>query len=60
MIEMIDIGLVDAIAYQVQGKITEKEMKMVLAIFRKKIKKNEKLIIYQEVVSIGGANDRKI
>jgi len=55
MIKMIDIGLADAIAYQVQGKITEKEMKMVLAIFRKKIKKNEKLIIYQEVVSIGGA-----
>jgi hypothetical protein len=54
MIKMIDIGLADAIAYQVQGKITEKEMKMVLAIFRKKIKKNEKLIIYQEVVSIGG------
>ena len=36
MIKMIDIGLADAIAYQVQGKITEKEMKMVLAIFRKK------------------------
>lgn len=54
MIEMIDIGLVDAIAYRIEGKITEKEMKTVLAIFRKKIKKNEKLIIYQEVVSIGG------
>jgi hypothetical protein len=54
MIKMIDIGLADAIAYQIEGKITEKEMKKVLAIFRKKIKKNEKLIIYQEVVSIGG------
>jgi hypothetical protein len=54
MIKMIDIGLADAIAYQVEGKITEKEMKKVLAIFRKKIKKNEKLIIYQEVISIGG------
>ena len=26
MIEMIDIGMADAIAYRVEGKITEKEM----------------------------------
>jgi hypothetical protein len=55
MIEMINIGLADAIAYRIEGKITEEEMKMVLIIFKEKIRKNEKLIIYQEVVSVGGA-----
>lgn len=55
MIEMINIGLADAIAYRVDGKITEEEIKTVLIIFKEKIRKNEKLIIYQEVVGIGGA-----
>ncbi|NWH05873.1 hypothetical protein [Desulfobacter latus] len=41
MIEMIDIGLVDAIAYRIEGKITEKEIKTILAIFKKKIKKSQ-------------------
>lgn len=35
MIEMIDIGLDDAIAYRVKGKITEEQMKTVLSIFKK-------------------------
>ena len=55
MIEMLDIGLFDAIAYRIEGKITEDEMKTVLAVFKEKIEKNEKLIVYQEVVSINGA-----
>nr|WP_319393455.1 STAS/SEC14 domain-containing protein [uncultured Desulfobacter sp.] len=55
MIEIIDIGLTNAISYRIEGKITEEEMKTILAIFKEKIRKNEKLIIYQEVVSIGGA-----
>ena len=55
MIEMIDIGMDDAIAYRIEGKITEEEMKTVLSVFKKKVEKNEKLIVYQEVVSIGGA-----
>src|SRR6056297_1407865 len=52
---MIDIGMVDAIAYRIEGKITEEDMKTILAIFKEKIKKNQRLIVYQEVVSIGGA-----
>nr|WP_320192499.1 STAS/SEC14 domain-containing protein [uncultured Desulfobacter sp.] len=55
MIEMIDIGKTDAIAYRIKGKITAEEMKTVLCIFKEKIRKNNKLIIYQEVASIGGA-----
>ena len=55
MIEMIDIGMADAVAYRIEGKITEEDMKTILAIFKEKIEKNQKLIVYQEVVSIGGA-----
>ncbi len=54
MLEMIDIGIERAIAYRVGGKITEEEMKNVIDLFRKKIDRGEKLIIYQEVVSFGG------
>ncbi len=55
MLEMLDIGLENVIAYRVGGKVTEQEMKSVLSLFREKIELGEKLIIYQEVVSIGGA-----
>jgi len=53
MIEMINIGIEDAIAYRIKGKVTEEEMKAVLSVFKEKIEKNKKLIVYQEVVSIG-------
>ena len=55
MLEIIDIGLVNVIAYRLGGKITEEEMTSALDIFREKIAKGEKLIVYQEVESIGGA-----
>ena len=54
MLEMIDIGVENAVAYLLEGKITEEEMKSILSIFKEKIKKGEKLIVYQEIVSIGG------
>ena len=52
MLEMIDIGVQNAVAYRLEGKITEEEMKSVFSIFRKKVEKGEKLLVYQEVVSI--------
>ena len=55
MLEMIDIGVENTIAYRVGGKITEEEMKSIITVFKEKIDKGEKLNIYQEVVSIGGA-----
>jgi len=55
MLEMMDIGVENVVAYRLGGKITEEEMTSVLDIFREKIKKGEKLIVYQEVESIGGA-----
>ena len=55
MLKMIDIGIQNSVAYRVGGKITEEEMKFILSIFKEKIDKGEKLLIYQEVASIGGA-----
>lgn len=55
MLEMIDIGVENVVAYRLEEKITEAEMTSVLSIFREKISNGEKLNIYQEVVSIGGA-----
>ena len=54
MLELIDIGVENAIAYRLEGKITEEEMTTILSVFKEKIEKGEKLIVYQEVVSIGG------
>ena len=54
MLEMLDIGFERAVAYRLEGKITEEEMTSVFSIFKEKIEKGEKLIIYQEIVSIGG------
>jgi hypothetical protein len=54
MLEIIDIGIPDAVAYRLGGKITEDEMTSVIALFREIIDRGEKLIVYQEVVSFGG------
>ncbi len=54
MLKMIDIGVENAIAYRLEGKVTEEEMTAILAIFKEKIDKGERLNVYQEVVSIGG------
>lgn len=54
MLEMIDIGIEDAVAYRVGGKVTEEEMTAILTIFKEKIDNGERLNVYQEVVSIGG------
>lgn len=54
MIEMLDIGLDSAIAYRVEGKITEEEMKAILSVLKARVRNNQKINIYQEVVSFGG------
>ncbi len=55
MLEMMNIGVENVVAYRLAGKITEEEMTSVLDIFREKIDKGAKLFVYQEVESIGGA-----
>jgi hypothetical protein len=54
MLEMVDIGIENAVAYRLEGKITEEDMTSILAVFKEKIDKGEKIVVYQEVVSIGG------
>ena len=55
MIEMLDIGDTNVVAYRVGGKVTEEEMNSVLSIFKEKIQAGKKLSIYQEITSVGGA-----
>ena len=55
MIEMLDVGITNVVAYRVGGKVTEEEMNSVLSIFKEKIQADEKLSIYQEITSVGGA-----
>lgn len=54
MLEMIDIGVKNVVAYRLDGKITEDEMTSILTVFKEKIEKGKKLNVYQEVVGIGG------
>ena len=55
MLEMMDIGMETAVAYRLEGKITQAEMVSVISIFKEKIDKGDPLVVYQEVVNIGGA-----
>lgn len=54
MLEILDIGTDDIIAYRLEGKIAEEEVAQVLALFRKKIAEGSKINVYQEVISFGG------
>ena len=54
MLEIVDIGVENAIAYRIEGKVTEEDMTAILTVFREKIEKEQKLVVYQEVISIGG------
>ena len=54
MLEIIDIGIENVIAYRLDKKITEQEMVTVISMFRERIDKGEKLIVYQEVSGFGG------
>ncbi|WP_022664920.1 STAS/SEC14 domain-containing protein [Desulfospira joergensenii] len=53
MLEIVDIGVEDAIAYRVGAKFTKDEMNEVLSLFQEKIDKGEKLIVYQEIAGFG-------
>ena len=55
MIEFIDIGIENVVAYRLEGKISTDEMTEILDLFRSIIEKGDKINIYQEITSIGGA-----
>ena len=54
MLEIIDIGIDDAVAFRWGGKVTEAEMKFVFSVLKEKIEDHGKISVYQEVESIGG------
>jgi hypothetical protein len=54
MLEIIDIGIENAVAFRWGGKITEAEMKSVFFALKEKIKDYGKISVYQEIESIGG------
>lgn len=54
MLEIIDIGIENAVALRWGGKITEAEMKSVFSVLKEKIKDYGKISMYQEIESIGG------
>ena len=51
MIEILDIGIEDVVAYRIEGKVTEDEMKSVIAVFKEKIQG----LIPGDLQGIGGA-----
>ncbi|MBM9514607.1 STAS/SEC14 domain-containing protein [Desulfogranum marinum] len=54
MLDVIDIGVEQAIAYRVAGKITEEDMTTALTGIKDQIYNFGNVFIYQEIESIGG------
>lgn len=54
MLEFLDIGIEGVVAYRLEGKISTREMKEVLELFRTRIEKGEKIHLYQEITTLGG------
>lgn len=54
MLEMMDVGLENTVAYRVSGKITDDEMILALSTIKEKLAVYGYINIYQEVETIGG------
>ena len=54
MLEMIDIGINNAVAFQISGRITESDMNMVLGNAKEKIKSNGSIVILEKIDSFEG------
>ncbi|OEU69860.1 MAG: hypothetical protein BA863_06680 [Desulfovibrio sp. S3730MH75] len=54
MIELIEIDSSKAVGFKISGKIEEKDMKLVIDTVNEKLKYEEKLAIYVELVEFGG------
>lgn len=49
MLEMIDIGIENAVAFQLSGKITESDMTMVLGAAKEKIEDKGNIVILRKL-----------
>jgi len=54
MLEMINIGIKNATAFRLAGKITETEVSLVLSDAREKTERYGKIVIYKEIESFEG------
>ena len=55
MLEMIDVNIDNVVAFRCGGKISEAEMTMVLSAVKEKIDVHKEVYLYEEVISVGGA-----
>lgn len=54
MLEMINIGIENATAFRMSGKITESDMSIVLSDAKEKTERHGKIVIYEEIESFEG------
>ena len=54
MLTMMDIGIDRAVAYRIEGKITDADMDLVTSVMREKISAFGDIFIYQEIESFKG------
>ena len=54
MLEMLDIGIDNAIAFNMSGRLTEEDMKTVLAAAEQKIARYGDIVFLEKISSIEG------
>ena len=54
MLEMIDIEIDNAVAFQVSGKITESDMSLVLSSAKEKIERHGSIVFFEKIDSFNG------
>jgi len=54
MLQMIDIGMDNAVAFNVSGKVTEEDMNLVLNEAKQKIQRYDKIVMLEQIESFNG------
>jgi len=54
MLELLDIGIDNAVAFRIDGKITQEELSLVHSDAKSKIETHGDIVIYEEIVDIKG------
>lgn len=54
MLEMLDIGIENATAFRMSGKLTESDVSLVLSDTKEKIESYGNIVMYQEIESFEG------
>ena len=54
MLEMIDIGIEQSVAFRISGKVTERDMSLILNDAKEKIQRNGDIVILEQIDSFNG------